>query len=76
MSLRLVGDDERMPRRGQPLRPRQSPWCYIGLHHWISMNRYQRYEGVLYESTYCRCDRLGCRRFPTWERYDVSVVKH
>jgi hypothetical protein len=39
------------------------------------MNRYQRKEGVLYEATYMRCERLGCRRYPTWERYGVSVVK-
>ena len=64
-----------MPRRGQPLTPKQSAWCYLGIHSWISLSRYQRREGVLYEATYMRCDRPGCRRYPTWERYDVSPVK-
>jgi hypothetical protein len=65
-----------MPRRGRPLTPRQSVWCFLGLHRWISLGRYQRYEGVLYEITYCRCDRAGCTRYPTWIRVDVSRVRH
>jgi len=71
----LVGDDERMPRRGRSLTPRQSAWCYLGFHRWIALSRYQRRNGVLYEVTYNRCERLGCERYPVWTRMDVSRVK-
>jgi hypothetical protein len=49
--------------------------CRLGLHDWHSISRYQRVEGVLYEITYMRCIRAGCRRYPTYRRYDVSPVK-
>jgi len=74
-SILLVGDDERMPRRGRSLTPRQSAWCYLGFHRWIALSRYQRRNGVLYEVTYNRCERLGCERYPVWTRMDVSRVK-
>lgn len=75
-NLHLVGDDERMPKHGQPLMPRQSLWCYLGIHRWIWMARYQRKAGILYEASYGRCDRPGCTRYPTWERYNVEQVRH
>lgn len=51
-----------------------SAWCYCGIHRWDFMDRYQRKEGILYAATYARCDRPGCRRYPTWERVNVEQV--
>ena len=74
-NLRLVGENDPMPRRGRSLTPPQSRWCWLGFHHWACLSRYQRKNGILYEVSYQRCDRLGCRRYPEWSRVDVSRVK-
>jgi len=73
--LRLVGEDERMPRRGRSLTPKQSWWCWLGFHRWAALSRYQRRNGILYEVSYQRCERPGCQRYPEWSRMDVSRVK-
>jgi len=65
-----------MPRRGQPLQPRQSAWCFLGIHRWDFISRHQRIRGVMYEVTYGRCCREGCTRYPTWQRVDVSPIGH
>jgi len=51
-------------------------WCYLGIHRWAFINRYQRKNGILYEISYSRCKRPGCRRYPEWSRCDISRVKH
>jgi len=73
--LRVVGDDDPMPRHGRSLTPRQSVYCFLGIHSWATVSRYQRRNGVLYEVTYNRCDRPGCTRYPVWSRMDISPVK-
>jgi len=74
--LRVVGDDDPMPRRGRSLTPPQSTWCWLGLHRWAFISRYQRKNGILYEVTYSRCKRHGCQRYPEWSRVDISRIKH